>query len=70
MIIILHLNPLYFSYSTESGVIEEESDNDPPFTSYSTESDIKQEIKEEEKELDEGQGIDYSEYVQVPMNQK
>ena len=46
---------------------------------YNTESSVKQEIKEEVTELDEGQGVedydldaehnvDYSEYVQVQMN--
>ena len=41
---------------------------------YNTNSSIKQEVKEEVKELDEGEGVndsnlvDYSQYVQVQMN--
>ena len=58
---------------------EEEEIVNNPSTSYSTESYCKQEIKEEVKELDDGQGaedsnldtdnlVDCSQYVQVEMN--
>ena len=69
----------YVCEDIKEEINEEESVDDPSSISYPTESDIKLEIKEEVKELDEGQGvedsnlyienlIDCSAYVQVQMN--
>ena len=62
----------------EEDIKEEESVDDSLFVSFSTESGVKQEIKEDVTDLDEGQGaedsnletdnlVDCSEYVQVQM---
>jgi hypothetical protein len=69
----------YVASIKEEDIKEEESDDDPSSISYSTDCFIKQEIKEEVKELDEEQSVDdsnldthnfvdCSEYVQVQMN--